>query len=35
VFTLPQNPPNQWIRSWVVRLAYTLAAALAEIVIVV
>src|ERR1039458_342960 len=31
VFTLPQNPPNQWMRSLVVRLAYTLAAALAEI----
>jgi hypothetical protein len=33
--TLPQSPPNQWISSLVVRLAYTLAAALAEIMIVV
>src|ERR1019366_6048598 len=35
VFTLPQSPPNQWMRSLVVRLAYTLAAALADIVAVV
>jgi hypothetical protein len=35
VFTFPQNPPNQWIGSLAVRWAYTLAAALAEIVIVV
>jgi hypothetical protein len=33
--TLPQDQPNQWIISLVVRLEYTRAAALAEIMSVV
>jgi hypothetical protein len=33
--TLPQRPPNQWINSLAVRLAYNWAAALGETMMVV